>query len=225
VLVEKPLALDAAEATEIAELAAERDLFCMEALWTFCLPRFDVVRQVLESGALGEIHTVLADNGESFPPDHRILRADLAGGPLRDLGTYPLALATWVLGAPAQVIAAGRPHTAGVNGQVGAILADERGNQAVVHTTLFSDTPTSATIAGTEGTLTLPGPFYMPGDVVLGEHRYEEPKVAHDALHFEAAEVARCIADGRLESSLRPLADSIITLRAMDEIRAQCGIA
>jgi hypothetical protein len=57
--------------------------------------------------------------------------------------------------------------------------------------------------------------------VVVGEHRYEEPQVAHDALHFEAAEVARCIAEGRLESPLRPLADSIITLRAMDAIRAQ----
>ena len=60
--------------------------------------------------------------------------------------------------------------------------------------------------------------------MVLGEDRYEEPAVAHDALHFEAAEVARCIADGRLESPLRPLADSITTLRAMDEIRRQCGI-
>ena len=224
VLVEKPLGLSADEATEIAALAAARGLFCMEALWTFFLPRFDVVRQVLESGALGEIHTVLADHGESFPPDHRILRSDLAGGPLNDLGIYPVSLATWVLGAPASVAAAGQPHPAGVDAQVGAVLADAGGNQAVVHTTLLSDTPTTATIAGGEGALFLPGPFFMPGDVVVGEHRHTEPAIAHDALHFEAAEVARCIAEGRLESPLRPLADSIVTLRAMDEIRRQCGI-
>jgi predicted dehydrogenase len=224
VLVEKPLGLSADEAAELAALAAARGLFCMEALWTLFLPRFDVVRQVLESGALGEVRTVLADNGESFAPDHRILRADLAGGPLLDLGTYPLALATWVLGAPERITAAAQPHPAGVHGQLGAILSDAGGNQAVVHTTVFSDTPTSATIAGTEATLMLPGPFYMPGDVIVGEHRYEEPAVAHDALHFEAAEVARCVAEGRLESPLRPLADSITTLRAMDEVRRQCGI-
>ena len=230
VLVEKPIGINAAQATEIAQLAADRGLFCMEALWTAFLPRFDVVRQVLDAGALGEVRTVLADMGEHFTAEHRILRADLAGGPLLDLGTYPIALATWVLGAPELIVATGQPHPAGVNGQVSAILADAAGNQAVLHTTVFSATPTTATIAGTEATLTLPGPFYQPGDVVLApadgspELRYSEPPIAHEALHFEAAEVARRITAGELGSPLHPLAASITTLAATDEIRRQCGI-
>lgn len=56
------------------------------------------------------------------------------------------------------------------------------------------------------------------------ELRYGEPPVAHEALHFEAAEVARCIAAGELECPIRPLADSVTTLAALDEIRRQCGI-
>jgi predicted dehydrogenase len=230
VLVEKPLALNAAQAADIARLAADRGRFCMEALWTFFLPKFDVVRQLLDDGALGEVRTVQADHGEWFAAGHRILRADLAGGPLLDLGTYPLSLATWVLGAPERVLAAGQPHPAGVNGQAAVVLADARGNQAVLHTTLLSDTPTSAAIAGTAATLTLPGPFYQPGDLVLtsagGDRRLTvtEPRTAHDALHFEAAEVARRIAEGRLESPIRPLAESILTLQVMDEIRRQIGI-
>ena len=230
VLVEKPLGIDAQEAAEIAELAAARGLFCMEALWTLFLPKFDVVRQLLEGGALGEVHTVLADMGESFTAEHRILRADLAGGPLLDLGTYPVMLATWVLGPPARIVAAGQPHPAGVNGQAAALLTDVAGNQAVLHTTLFGTTPTTATIAGTDATLTIAGPFYQPGGMVLTsadndrELRYEEPPVAHDALYFEAAEAARCIASGVPESPLRPLADSIATMHVLDEIRRQCGI-
>jgi hypothetical protein len=99
----------------------------------------------------------------------------------------------------------------------------------VLHTTLFGNTPTSATICGTEGSVTLPGPFYQPGDLVFRpidgeEERYTEEPVAHDALHFEAAEVARRISAGELESPLRPLADSVVTMRVLDEIRAQCGI-
>jgi hypothetical protein len=88
----------------------------------------------------------------------------------------------------------------------------------------------ASTIAGTDGTLTTSAPFYQPGDFVVtsadGKRRLEfsEPPVAHDALCFEAAEVARCIAAGRLESPIRPLADSITTLRAIDEIRQQCRI-
>jgi predicted dehydrogenase len=230
VLVEKPLALNAAQAAEIARLAADRGRFCMEALWTFFLPKFDVVRQLLDAGALGEIRTVQAEYGEHFTAGHRILRPDLAGGPLLDLGTYPVSLATWVLGPPERVLAAGQPHAAGVNGQAAVILCDPDGNQAVLHTTLLSNTPTAATIAGSHGTLTLPGPFYQPGDLLLtsadGHQRltFTEPRTAHDALYFEAAEVARCIAAGRLESPIRPLGGSITTLEVMDEIRGQLGI-
>jgi predicted dehydrogenase len=143
-VVEKPLALNADQAADIARLAAGRGRFCMEALWTFFLPKFDIVRQLLDAGALGEVRTVRAEYGEHFTAEHRILRPDLAGGPLLDLGTYPVSLATWVLGPPARVLAAGQPHPAGVNGQAAAILCDPRGNQAVLHTTLLSNTPTTA---------------------------------------------------------------------------------
>ncbi|MGJ5748967.1 hypothetical protein [Streptomyces puniciscabiei] len=65
---------------------------------------------------LGDIHTVLADHGGHFAVGHRILRPELAGAPL-DLGTYPLSLATWLLGArPGSRPSAGRPHPAGVDG-------------------------------------------------------------------------------------------------------------
>ncbi|MDT7580194.1 MAG: hypothetical protein QOK35_1458, partial [Pseudonocardiales bacterium] len=94
-LVEKPLALSAAEATEIADRAAAAGVYCAEALWTFYLPRYDVIRRVLADGVLGDVRSMLADHGEWFPATHRILRHDLAGGPLLDLGTYPLAVAQW----------------------------------------------------------------------------------------------------------------------------------
>lgn len=229
-LVEKPLALNAREAQDIAEAAARSGLFCMEALWTMFLPKLDIVRQLLDAGALGEIHTVHADMGESFTSGHRILRADLAGGPLLDLGTYPVSFATWVLGAPAGVLAAGQPHPAGVNGQAAAILTHNHSAQAVIHTTLFSDTPTTATVAGTLATLTLAGPFYQPGNFELrsadGQQTltWTEENTAHDALHFEAAEVSRSILDGQRESPLHTFADAIATLRVIDEIRRQIGI-
>ncbi|WP_030662798.1 Gfo/Idh/MocA family protein [Streptomyces cellulosae] len=230
-LVEKPLALNASQAAEIARLATERGLFCAEALWTFFLPRFDVVRQILDAGVLGDIRTVLADHGEHFAVGHRILRPDLAGGPLLDLGTYPLSFAVSVLGEPVEVQAFAQPHPAGVNGQTAALLRDADGGQGSVHTTLFSDTPTTATVAGTQATLSLPGPFYQPGEVLLTPAgggtplSYGEARTAHDALHFEAAEVARCIGAGRLQTPLRPLDDSVSTLRVMDEIRRLCGIS
>ncbi|GAA1870057.1 Gfo/Idh/MocA family oxidoreductase [Pseudonocardia ailaonensis] len=226
VLVEKPLALDAAQGAEIAAAARAKGLFAAEALWTFFLPRYDVVRQALPR--IGAIRSVQAEYGEGFEPGHRIFRADLAGGPLLDLGTYPLSFVTWLLGEPATVLATAQPHPAGVHGQLAAILTDAEGNEGIVHTSIHGFTPTVATVVGTEGVLTLPGPFPQPGPVVLetgGEtHVWDEPRTGHEGLFFEAAEVARAVADGRTETPLRTLDDSLVTLRAIDAVRARAGI-
>jgi predicted dehydrogenase len=223
------MALNATQAAVLAGLAAEHGVFLMEALWTMFLPKFEVIRQLLDDGALGEIRTVIADHGEYFTDDHRIMRHDLAGGPLLDLGTYPISLVSWILGEPATVQAAGQPHPAGVNGQASAIMTNADGGQGVINTTLFSNTPTTAVIAGTAATLTISGPFYQPGSMTLTSATgkvlpYTEPMIAHDALFYEAAEVARCISSGLLGSPLRPSAESLGTLRVVDEIRRQIGI-
>ena len=106
---------------------------------------------------------------------------------------------------------------------------EAEGRQAVVHTTLFSDTPSYRddrrhgchAVAGGSPSTSPASSCDPPGRSRL---RYGEPPVAHEAHHFEAAEVARCIAAGELECPIRPLADSMTTLAALDEIRRQCGI-
>jgi predicted dehydrogenase len=231
VLVEKPLALNAAQASEIAARTSARGVFCAEALWTFFLPRYDVVRQLLDDGVFGDVRTVLADHGEWFPDTHRILRHDLAGGALLDLGTYPVALANWALGEPERVLAIGQDVPGGeVHGQVSAVLRHARGNQSVINTTVLADTPNRAVLAGDRATLVVEGPFFAPGDLVLtavGKEstlRWSEPAVGHDALYVTAVEAARRIAAGETQTPLRPLASSVATLRVVDEIRRQIGV-
>ena len=204
-------------------------------MWTKFLPKFDVIRQLLDDGALGEVRTVIADHGEFFTPDHRIWNAELAGGPLLDLGTYPIALAHMVFGSFTSVVAQGQDAAEGLNGQISATLADQAGNQAVLHTTILSDTPTVAVISGREATLHIDGPFFMPGPFTLTRHRghptdpgrvlhYDEkPGVQADGLHYAAVEAARSIADGRTESAVHPLRYAIATLEVADEIRRQLG--
>ena len=230
VLVEKPMGLSASEVRDLAALAQERGLFGMEALWTLFLPKFDVVRQVLEHGWLGDVQAVLADMGEHFEADHRIWRADLAGGPLMDLGTYPLTLATWVLGRTEQVCATGSFNTEGLNTQAAVALRTEAGQLAALHVTQLGNTPTTATVQGSEATLEIDGLFYQPGPFTLRGVdgtvlRWHEERVSHHGgLHFQAAEVARRIAAGETESPLRPLTDTISYLEVMDEVRRQLAI-
>lgn len=228
-LVEKPLALNAQQGREIAAAAARAGVFCMEGLWTFTLPKFDVIRQIVEAGVLGELRTVIADHGEWFASDHRILRPDLHGGPLLDLGTYPVALAVALLGPAEDVRAVGQPAASGVTGQASIVMSHPGANQSVIHNTVLSVTPGAAVIAGSEGTLTMSHQFYFPGDFVVSAKdgtpllSYREPNVRHGALGFEAAEVARSVHAGLSESGCRPLADTLATLAALDAIRGEIG--
>lgn len=231
VVVEKPMGLDAAQCRDLASLAAARGLFLMEALWTLFLPKFDVIRQLLETGALGTVHSVVADMGEHFGPEHRIMRADLAGGPMYDLGTYPVTFATWVLGEPEEVAAVGTVAPAelspsSVDGQTAIVMRTASGGVAALHTSLLGASPTTAAIVGSEATLTIDGPFYQPGGFALAAHdgrvlRFDEPRVGHAGLHWEAAEAARRISSGEMESPLRPLADTIATMQVMDLVAAR----
>jgi predicted dehydrogenase len=230
VLVEKPIAVNATQAAEISESARTAGLFAGEAMWMKFLPKFDVLGQLIDDGVLGQIRTVLADHGEHFTPEHRIYNPTLAGGPLLDLGTYPIALAHHVLGGPTSIRASGQAANSEVNGQISAILTHSGGNQSSLHTTILSDTPGTAVIAGDEATVTIAGVFYRPGPFTVSFHdgaalEYQEGNSPEEyGLHFSAVEAARVINSGGLESVLHPLSAATATLATMDEIRRQIGI-
>lgn len=231
VLVEKPMALDHAQAAEMVTLARARGLFLAEALWTYFLPKFDVLSQVLDSGALGEIKSVHTEYGEYFTRDHRIFDPALAGGPLLDLGTYPVSLLSRLLGPARQMAGLKQDDPAGVHGQLAIVMANAAGNQGTMATTLYGLTPTNAAIVGTGGTVrfgsefNLPGPFRVfsvDGSTVLS---YEEPAGRHfEGLFYEAAEVARCIASGATETPKRPLDETLAMMEMLDMVRATVGI-
>jgi predicted dehydrogenase len=231
VLVEKPLALSEPQARRLQDAARAKGVFLMEAYWTDFLPKFDIIRQLLADGAIGSVRTVLADHGEWFAPGHRILRRDLAGGPMLDLGTYPVAFATKILGRPDKVLASGEPVPNGeVNGQASMLLSHRGGAQSVLHTTLLTHTPCEAAIAGTEGMIAIPGSFYAPGPFTVTANdlqtrlAFEEPANRYDQLFHQAVHLAVCVGEGLAESPIRPLEDSCITLAVMDEARRQLGI-
>lgn len=232
VLVEKPMAMTHEQAAEMVALARTKGLFLAEALWTYFLPKFDVLGQIIESGCLGEIKSIHTEYGEYFTRDHRIFDPRLAGGPLLDLGTYPLSLIAKLMGVPAQVVGLKQMDPSGVHGQLSVIMADNGGNQGTMSTTLYGLTPTNAAIVGTGGTVrfgsefNLPGPFTVmsaDGSVVLD---YHEPVGRHfEGLYYEAAEVARCVASGRTETAKRPLDDTLDFMRMLDKVVAALDIS
>lgn len=231
VLVEKSLTRDAAEARALVESARSARVPLMEAMWTRYLPHIDVVRQLLDDGALGELELVTADHGQHFDfnPEHRLFAPELAGGGLLDLGIYPISFAHFVLGRPGTIAARGTSAPTGVDRQVSAILdgyGDHPNAHALVTTTLAAKSPCTASVSGNRARIELPGPFYVPQQVTLVTRDDEvltsaAPAITgHEALCFEAAYFASMVAAGRLESDLLPLDESVAIMEVMDAVRA-----
>ncbi len=230
VLVEKAFARNTAEATEVIDEARSRGLFCMEAMWSRFLPRYDVVRQAVADGLLGDLQSIVADHGQLLYPDgpQRLADPALAGGALLDLGIYPISLAAMLLPGALQVAATGVLTPEGVDRTETITLT---GDEAVATgvTTMAAQTANTAVIAGDSSRLELPGWFYQPGpvhlvgpdDQVLDSYT---PASTQHGLHFEAVEAARRISAGDVESPLMPWDETLRIMRLMDEVRAQLGV-
>lgn len=232
VLVEKPLTVTAEQARELAAEATTRGSVLMEAMKTRFMPRTDIVRQLLLEGRLGELEWFRADHGRRIADVPRLTDPTLGGGALLDLGSYAVAYAVFVLGVPTEISAVGFLTESGVDRQVGLTMrgfSDHPDALAQVHATMAAETPRSAEICGTEAWVELKEGFYGPGTVRLvttAGREVEMPDLGlqgHDAMAYELAHFATLVADGRLESPLMPLGDSIAGMEVMDAARRLIG--
>nr|WP_113719827.1 Gfo/Idh/MocA family oxidoreductase [Arthrobacter dokdonellae] len=231
VLVEKAFTQNADQAREVFAAADAAGVTVMEAMWSRFLPHYDVIKQILEDGILGQPVLTLADHGQyfDFDPASRLFNRSLAGGALLDLGIYPISLASFVHGTPVAVHAAGKGTSTGVDGQVSATLVNACGGHASISTTLFAKSPTTATISGTEARIEVPGDFYTPQPIAVigrdGQRRvWDANRIhGHQGLAFEIAAFADMVAEGRRDSPLMPRSETITILQTIDEIRRQLG--
>jgi predicted dehydrogenase len=107
VLCEKPFTANAAEAREIAELAATSDRVVMEAFHYRYHPLTLRIEEIIASGELGKLTRV--DTAMCFPlPKFSDIRYDysLAGGALMDAGCYAVHMARTFGGSTTEVVAA-----------------------------------------------------------------------------------------------------------------------
>jgi predicted dehydrogenase len=227
VLVEKPFAMNAIEAREMAEAARAEGLFAMEAMWTRFLPHVVEIRRLLAQGALGPILSFTADHGQWFGEDRtsRLFAPDLGGGALLDLGVYPVSFASMVLGRPERIEAMIDPAFTGVDGQTSMLFGYAGGAQAVLTCTVGAETPTRAAIVGADARIEIDGPFYRPSSFELisrsgGRERFDPPHEGHGLRH-QADEVARCLQEGLLESPAMPLDETVAIAETMDAVLAQ----
>jgi predicted dehydrogenase len=229
VLCEKPFALNARQAARMAEEARNRGLFLMEAIWSRFLPAYRSLVEVIGEGRIGQPLLVEADFGFRRPvdPAHRHFAAELGGGALLDLGIYPIQLCTLVLGPIERVVADGVVGETGVDEVVTALLHHPGNRLGVVKAALRVGMTCTARIAGTDGSIDLPAMMHCPNSLTVSSPagvEHIDAGYEGNGLRFEIDEVHRCLREGRTESTVVPLHESIALATTLDTIRAKIGV-
>ncbi|HZR14003.1 MAG TPA: Gfo/Idh/MocA family oxidoreductase [Acidimicrobiia bacterium] len=229
VLCEKPFALNTRQAQRMVDAARAHGVFLMEAMWTRFLPSYRALVDVLGRGRIGAPLVVEADFGFRMPvvPEHRLFDASLGGGSLLDLGVYPVQLCSLVLGTPDRVVADGAIGETGVDERVAGVLHHADGSLGVVKAAIRASLSCTARITGTDGWVELPAFMHCPDWITVGGPGGVEridAAYAGDGLRFQVDEVHRCIGDGRTESDIMPLDETLRIMTTLDAMRAQLGV-
>ncbi|MFC4120274.1 Gfo/Idh/MocA family protein [Nonomuraea zeae] len=224
VLCEKPLAATMDDAEKMVRLAREAGVFLMEAMWTRFNP---LIRLIAADPRFGEIRSVQASFGFAAPydPAHRLWAPELGGGALLDLGIYPFGLAQLLLGMPSELRVTGSVAPSGVDAEAGGVLLYPGGVKALVEVSLLGNYPNDARVVGTRMRADIPAPFWAPRRILLtGPSMEPEEHVldpADNGYAGELREVRAATAEGRTESSIMPLDESLAMMGLLADARRQ----
>jgi predicted dehydrogenase len=229
VLCEKPFAINAKEATEMIQFARQRQLFLMEAMWTRFFPLMTRVREMIASGIIGEVRMVMADFGyRSDDQKNWVFDPNFGGGGLLDVGIYPLSFSHWIFGIPSQITSMPHLGSSGTDEQSAVILGYEGGRMALFASATRVETPQVAYLLGTKGRIHIHSPWWRPQTLTLSVNGRANELIQipyqGNGYNYEAAEVARCLREGRTESDTMPLDETLSIMKTMDAIRAQWNL-
>ena len=227
VICEKPFAANRSEVEEMIQLAKENNVFLMEAMWTRFLPVVKAVKQWVEEGLIGEIKMLEGDFGfksETGYGDIRFNKA-LAGGSLMDVGIYPLSFASMIYKTqPIDVKVIADLGKTGVDEQAAVILGYENGSLGLLSCGMIAETPKNMYIIGEKGYIHIPDVWYAQKATLKVKGKDDlviDIPMEGNGYNYEVEEVVTCIQNGKLESDIMPLSESLEIIETLDRIKAQ----
>jgi len=227
VLCEKPITINESQLIHLIDLAKEKDLFLMEALWTYYLPVIKQAKQWIHDGYIGKVRFIRAEFGFNthYDPENRLFNPELAGGALLDIGVYPIALSNFIIADDvAEIKAVGTKAPTGVDNQLSVNLKYNSGIIAQLSCSFEATFRDDAYIYGTEGFIHIPD--FWKANVASIASKYKKETITDNrstnGYNFEVQHVCDLLlstkkAENELVLSLR-------NLQVMDTIRNQLGI-
>lgn len=229
-LVEKAFMANHRQAEAIVSLARERRVFLAEAIWTRYQPVVATVRGLIADGRIGTPRLVTATLGYSMGEKPRIMRPDLCGGALLDLGVYALNFVRMFF--PADIVSIDGHCVKSATGMdltnaMTLVLSD--GLLCNLQSSAACVGDNIGVIAGTEGNLIIDNINNPQTVTVNGPDRtyVETIRVPQQITGYEYQFLAcrQALIDGLLEPREMPHAETLYVMQLMDGLRRQWGVS
>lgn len=228
-LVEKAFTANAKEAEELLALAKEKKVFVTEAIWTRYMPLSHKVKELMESGIIGEPRLLTATLCYMMENKERIIRPELCGGALLDLGVYCLNFARMYFGTDiAKCVSNCQLGSTGTDMQECISLSYADGKMANLQSGALCLNDRQGIINGTEGYIRVdnvncPELIEVYRNYELAAS-YKKPNDMITGYEYQVFECKRCIEACLLESPMMPYAETVSIMKQMDDLRKEWGV-
>lgn len=228
VLCEKAFTANYKQAYELISLAESKGLYIGEAIWTRYLPMRFRLDEIIASGIIGDISSLTANLGYSIAHVERLVKPELAGGALLDLGVYTINFALMAFGTDIKEIRSSCvKNEYGVDTHNTVIFEYNNGRTAILHSNMNANTDLKGNIYGSKGRIEFENINNCEGiNVFLNDGtvtRYEVPAQI-TGFEYQVDASLEAIRQGRTECSEMPHSEILRVMKIMDDLRAEWGI-
>ena len=229
VLVEKAFTANAREAEALLTLARERHLFITEAIWTRYMPLSMKVKEIMDSGIIGEPRILTATLCYEMEQKERIIRPDLCGGALLDLGVYVLNFARMYFGTDiVRTVTNCHLGPSGMDMMESISLSFRDGRMANLQAGCLTLNDRQGIISGKEGYIRIDN-VNCPERIEVWRNYelvevYERPEGMVNGYEYQVLECKRCLEAGLTESPMMPHEETLSIMRQMDALRKDWGV-
>lgn len=229
VLCEKSFTVNEKQAAEIFRIAEEKKLLVTEAIWTRYMPSRKMINDLLDEEVVGDVKKMTANLNYPLLDKDRIVKPELAGGALLDVGIYPLNFAYMHFGDNVREMkSAVQMTSAGVDGENGMILLYEDGRMAVLNSGIHGKSDSEGVFYGSKGCMVVENinnpesiKIYDTDRKLIREIKVPEQISGYE---YEITETISCIKEGKLECPSMSHEETLKMMRVMDALRADWGM-
>lgn len=229
VLCEKAFMANAREAEEVTRISEENNVFLAEAIWTRYMPFRKTLRDIVDSGAIGRPMMLSAHLGYPVADKERLVRPELGGGALLDLGVYAINFALMMFGNDiADITSSCTKSDTGVDLQNSIIFRYSDGRIADLQSTALCASDRQGIVCGDRGYIVcdninnmLKADLYDAGHALVGT--YNAPAQI-TGFEYQVRACIDAIREGRNETPYMPHSETLRVMKIMDSLRNSWGV-